>query len=172
LASHCGRPKGQVNEKMRMAPMAKRLGELIHKPVHTVNDCIGPEVDTAVSNLQTGEVLMLENVRFYKDEEKNIPDFAEKLAKNASVYVNDAFGTAHRAHASTEGVCKYVDHKVAGFLMDKEIQFLKSAVDQPVRPFAAIVGGNYSILRIHILNGNKILFVLHRCQSFYQNPSD
>lgn len=121
--------------------MAKRLGELINKQVHTVGDCIGPEVDSAVANLKSGDVLMLENARFYKDEEKNIPEFAQKLAKNATIFVNDAFGTAHRAHASTEGVCKYVDHKVAGFLMKKELAFLKSAVDAPVRPFAAIVGG-------------------------------
>ena len=140
LASHCGRPKG-VTETLRMAPMAKRLAELIKKPVHTVNDCIGPEVDAAVSKLKDGEVLMLENARFYKDEEKNVPEFAQKMAKNIKVYVNDAFGTAHRAHASTEGVTKYVDYKVAGFLLKKELAFLKSAVDAPVRPFAAIVGG-------------------------------
>jgi len=141
LISHCGRPKGQVNEKMRMAPMAERLSELIKSPVTCTSDCIGDEVDKAVANLKGGDVLMLENARFYKDEEKNIPEFAEKLAKNATIYVNDAFGTAHRAHASTEGVCKYVDHKVAGFLMEKELKFLKNAVDAPVRPFAAIVGG-------------------------------
>lgn len=141
LASHCGRPKGQVNEKMRMAPMAARLGELLSKPVGTVQDCIGPEVDAAVGKMAAGDVLMLENARFYKEEEKNVPEFAEKMAKNATVYVNDAFGTAHRAHASTEGVCKYVDHKVGGFLMKKELTFLKSAVDAPVRPFAAVVGG-------------------------------
>lgn len=88
-----------------------------------------------------GDVIMLENARFYKQEEKNDPEFAEKLAKNASIFVNDAFGTAHRAHASTEGVSKFVDHKVAGFLLEKEIKFLKGAVDAPVKPFAAIVGG-------------------------------
>jgi 3-phosphoglycerate kinase len=105
-------PKGAVNDKMRMAPMATRLGELIGKPVATVGDCIGDEVDAAVGKLGSGDVLMLENARFYKEEEKNVPEFAEKMAKNASIYVNDAFGTAHRAHASTEGVSKYVDHKV------------------------------------------------------------
>mmetsp|Transcript_16766 Transcript_16766/g.28434 ORF Transcript_16766/g.28434 Transcript_16766/m.28434 type:complete len:424 (-) Transcript_16766:828-2099(-) len=141
LASHCGRPKGQVNDKMRMAPMAKRLSELIKKPVHTVGDCIGADVDAAVDKLSGGDVLMLENARFYKEEEKNVPEFAEKLAKNASIFVNDAFGTAHRAHASTEGVCKFVDHKVAGYLLEKELVFLKGAVDAPKRPFAAVVGG-------------------------------
>lgn len=141
LVSHCGRPKGAVNEKMRMAPMAARLSELINAPVKTTTDCIGPEVDAAVAAMKGGEVLMLENARFYKDEEKNVPEFAEKLAKNAKIFVNDAFGTAHRAHASTEGVCKFVDHKVAGYLLEKELKFLKSAVDAPNRPFAAIVGG-------------------------------
>jgi len=141
LASHCGRPKGAVNEKMRMAPMGKRLSELIHQPVATVGDCIGPDVDAAVAKLNDGDVLLLENARFYKDEEKNIPEFAAKLAKNTKIYVNDAFGTAHRAHASTEGVCNYVDYKVSGFLLDKELIFLKGAVDAPKRPFAAVVGG-------------------------------
>lgn len=141
LASHCGRPKGEVNEKMRMTAMADRLSELISKPVTAVSDCIGPEVDAAVDKMNGGDIIMLENARFYKQEEKNDPEFAEKLAKNASIFVNDAFGTAHRAHASTEGVAKFVDHKVAGFLLEKEIKFLKGAVDEPVKPFAAIVGG-------------------------------
>lgn len=96
LASHCGRPKGQVNEKMRLSPMAKRLSELINQPVYTVGDCIGPEVDTAVAKLKGGEVLLLENARFYKEEEKNDLEFAKKLAKNTDIFVNDAFGTAHR----------------------------------------------------------------------------
>ncbi len=141
LASHCGRPKGEVNEKMRMTAMADRLSELLSKPVTAVSDCIGPEVDAAVDKMNAGDIIMLENARFYKQEEKNDPEFAEKLAKNASIFVNDAFGTAHRAHASTEGVSKFVDHKVAGYLLEKEIKFLKGAVDEPVKPFAAIVGG-------------------------------
>ena len=158
LASHCGRPKGQVNEKMRMAPMAKRLGELVKKEIYTVGDCIGPDVDNAVAKLKSGDILMLENARFYKDEEKNVTEFAKKLAKNATIYVNDAFGTAHRAHATTEGVTKFVDHKVAGFLMKKELEFLKSAVDAPVRPFAAVVGGLINIkyrLFIHLYLNTK-----------------
>lgn len=141
LVSHCGRPKGQVNPKMSLAPMAKRLSELINNPVLAVSDCIGPEVDNAVSNMKSGDVVLLENARFYKEEEKNVPEFAKNLAKHADVYVNDAFGTAHRAHASTEGVSKFIPHKVAGFLLEKELKFLKNAVDAPVRPFAAIVGG-------------------------------
>eukprot|EP01038_Epipyxis_sp_PR26KG_P005537 gene5537-7655_t len=162
LASHCGRPKGAVNEKMRMAPMAKRLGELINKDVYTVNDCIGPEVDAAVAKLGSGDVLMLENARFYAEEEKNVPEFAEKLAKNASIFVNDAFGTAHRAHASTEGVCKYVDYKVAGFLMDKELQFLKGAVDKPVRPFAAVVGGAKVSTKIPVIES-----LIEKCDKIF-----
>lgn len=162
LASHCGRPKGQVNDKMRMAPMAKRLGELINQPVATVSDCIGAEVDEAVSKMKAGDVLMLENARFYKEEEKNVPEFAEKLAKNATVYVNDAFGTAHRAHASTEGVCKYVDHKVAGFLMEKELTFLKGAVDKPVRPFAAVVGGAKVSTKIPVIES-----LIEKCDKIF-----
>jgi phosphoglycerate kinase len=104
-------------------------------------DCIGEKVDAAVAQLKGGDVLMLENARFYKEEEKNDPEFARKLAKGASIYVNDAFGTAHRAHASTAGVAPYAQHRVAGFLMEKEIRFLHSAVAAPLRPFAAIVGG-------------------------------
>lgn len=141
LTSHAGRPNGQVNEKMRMAPMAKRLAELLGNPVKTVPECVGPEVDLAASNLKSGEVLMLENVRFHPEEEENDKDFSQKLAKNSTIFVNDAFGTAHRGHASTEGVSHFVAHKVAGFLMDKELTYLKSAVDNPKRPFAAIVGG-------------------------------
>lgn len=177
LASHCGRPKGQVNEKMRMAPMAARLGELIGKPVFTVGDCIGPEVDAAVAKLSAGDVLMLENARFYKEEEKNVSEFAEKLAKNSSVFVNDAFGTAHRAHATTEGVSKFIAHNVAGFLMEKELKFLKSAVDRPKRPFAAIVGGAKVSTKIPVIEsliekcdkifiGGGMIFTFYRAQGF------
>jgi phosphoglycerate kinase len=141
LASHVGRPDGQESDKLRLAPMAKRLSELLSKPVATVNDCVGPEVDAAVGKMKAGDILMLENVRFYKEEEKNDKDFSQKLAKNATIYVNDAFGTAHRAHSSTAGVAAYTKYNVAGYLMQKEIKFLKSAVDKPNRPFAAIVGG-------------------------------
>ena len=162
LASHCGRPKGQVNEKMRMAPMAKRLSELIHKPVHTVGDCIGSDVDAAVAKMQSGDVLLLENARFYKEEEKNDSEFAKKLAKNATIFVNDAFGTAHRAHASTEGVTHFVDHKVAGFLLEKEIKFLKGAVDAPKRPFAAIVGGAKVSTKIPVIES-----LIEKCDKIF-----
>ena len=162
LASHCGRPKGAVNEKMRMAPMAERLGNLLGKKVFTVPDCVGPVVDDAVAKLKGGEVLMLENARFYKEEEKNVTEFAQKLAKNATIFVNDAFGTAHRAHASTEGVCKYVDHKVAGFLLEKELKFLKSAVDAPKRPFAAVVGGSKVSTKIPVIES-----LIEKCDKIF-----
>lgn len=140
LMSHFGRPKGKVVEEFRLDPIAKRLGELLGQPVQKANDCIGPEVAKQVDALQPGEVLLLENVRFYAEEEKNDPDFAKSLAKFGDVYVNDAFGTAHRAHASTEGVANYLP-AVSGFLMEKELEFLGSAVEDPKRPFVAILGG-------------------------------
>lgn len=140
LMSHFGRPKGAVNESMRLDPIAKRLGELLGQPVQKVDDCIGPEVAKAVDALKPGEVLVLENVRFYAEEEKNDPEFAKKLASLGDVFVNDAFGTAHRAHASTTGVADYLP-AVSGFLMEKELEFLGGALDEPKRPFVAILGG-------------------------------
>ena len=140
LVSHLGRPKGGPSGKLRMDPIAKRLSELLGKPVKKVNDDIGPEVEAAVNALKPGDVLLLENVRFYAEEEGNDPEFAKKLASLAEIYVNDAFGTAHRAHASTEGVAHYLP-AVAGFLMEKEIDYLGQAVGNPDRPFVAILGG-------------------------------
>ncbi len=140
LMSHLGRPDGQVVEKMRMAPVAQRLSELLHTPVQTATDCIGAEVEAQAHALQPGQVLLLENLRFHKEEEKNNADFARQLAALGDLYVNDAFGTAHRAHASTEGVTRFLPG-VAGFLMEKEINFLGTTLEQPKRPFVAIVGG-------------------------------
>jgi phosphoglycerate kinase len=140
LVSHLGRPKGKFNEKFRMNPVADRLAELLGKPIKKLDDVIGPAVDSAVNAMQTGDVILLENVRFYKEEEENDPEFAKKLASLADVYVNDAFGTAHRAHASTEGVAHYLP-AVAGFLMQKEIDYLGRALSNPNRPFVAILGG-------------------------------
>jgi len=162
LASHCGRPKGQVNEAMRMAPMAFRLSELIGQSVKIVDDCVGEKVDSAASSLRAGEAVMLENVRFYKGEEKNDPEFAKMLAKNSTIYVNDAFGTAHRAHASTEGVTPFMKHKVAGFLMEKELKFLKSAVSNPVKPFAAIVGGAKVSTKIPVIES-----LIEKCDKIF-----
>ena len=140
LMSHLGRPKGKAVETMRLMPVAQRLSELLHKPVQMAPDCIGPEVEALARNLQPGQVLLLENLRFHDEEEKNDPAFARQLASLGDIYVNDAFGTAHRAHASTEGVTHYLPG-VAGFLMEKEINFLGGALENPRRPFAAIVGG-------------------------------
>ncbi len=140
LMSHLGRPDGKVVDKMRLAPAAKRLSELLGRPVQMATDCIGPEVEAQAKALQPGQVLLLENLRFHKEEEKNDPDFARQLASLGELYVNDAFGTAHRAHASTEGVTHYLPG-VAGFLMEKEINFLGSALESPKRPFTAIIGG-------------------------------
>nr|ABR16231.1 unknown [Picea sitchensis] len=141
LASHLGRPKG-VTPKYSLKPLVPRLTELLGVNVLKTDDCIGEEVEKAVASLPDGGVLLLENLRFHKEEEKNDPEFAKKLASVADLYVNDAFGTAHRAHASTEGVTKYLKPAVAGFLMQKELDYLVGAVSVPKRPFAAIVGGS------------------------------
>jgi phosphoglycerate kinase len=140
LASHHGRPKGKVNPKYSLAPVAKRLSELIGQDVQLAGDCVGNVAMEAVSKLQNGQVLLLENVRFHAEEEKNDPTFARDLASLAEIFVNDAFGTAHRAHASTEGVAHYIP-AYAGFLMQKEVEFMGNALERPERPFVAIIGG-------------------------------
>jgi len=140
LMSHLGRPDGKVNEKYRLAPAAKRLGELLGKPVATAPDCIGPEAEAAVAKLKPGDVLLLENLRFHAEEEANDPEFSRKLAALGDVYVDDAFGCAHRAHASVAGVTAYLP-AAAGYLLQKEIEYLGNAVANPKRPFAAILGG-------------------------------
>ncbi|MBC1324771.1 phosphoglycerate kinase [Trichormus variabilis] len=150
LASHFGRPKG-VDEKLRLTPVAKRLSELLGQEVVKTDDSIGDEVAAKVAALQNGQVLLLENVRFYKEEEKNDPEFAKKLAANADFYVNDAFGTAHRAHASTEGVTKFLSPSVAGYLVEKELQYLQSAIENPQRPLAAIIGGSKVSSKIGVI---------------------
>lgn len=150
LASHFGRPKG-VDEKLRLTPVAKRLSELLGQDVVKCNDCIGDEVAAKVSAMQNGQVLLLENVRFHPEEEKNDPEFAKQLAANADLYVNDAFGTAHRAHASTEGVTHYLSPSVAGYLIEKELQYLQNAIDNPQRPLAAIIGGSKVSSKIGVI---------------------
>jgi phosphoglycerate kinase len=139
LCSHLGRPKG-VDDSLRMAPVARRLSALLRSPVKTTDDCVGPQVEAAAQALGPGEVLLLENLRFHPEEEANDPDFARALASLAGLYVNDAFGTAHRAHASTAGVAAYLP-AVAGFLMEKELTFLGKALASPDKPFAAVIGG-------------------------------
>jgi phosphoglycerate kinase len=141
LASHLGRPKGKPVPEMSLAPVAARLSELLRSPVKTVKDCVGPEVEAAVGALAEGEVLLLENLRYHKEETENDPEFAKSLAALADVYVNDAFGAAHRAHASTSGMVEFVGDVAAGFLMKKEIAYLEEALKDPERPFLAILGG-------------------------------
>jgi len=140
LCSHLGRPGGKVVDKLRLTPVAQRLSELLGQPVAKTDDCVGPAVQAVVAAMQPGDVLLLENLRFHAEEEANDPAFARQLADLADVYVNDAFGTAHRAHASTEGVAHYLP-AVAGFLMEKEIDYLSRALENPARPFDAIIGG-------------------------------
>jgi phosphoglycerate kinase len=141
LASHLGRPKGKPEPKYSLKPVAARLSELLGKPVEFAPDCVGPEVEKMVSSLAPGNVLLLENLRFHPEEEKNDPTFATQLAKLCDVYVNDAFGAAHRAHASTVGIVSYVKASAAGFLMHKEIESLHHALTQAEKPYVAIVGG-------------------------------
>jgi len=139
LASHLGRPKGKSNPEMSLKPIAVKLAELLGKPVAMAPDCVGPAVEAMLP--KPGEVLLLENLRFHPEEEKNDPEFSKQLAKLCDVYVNDAFGSAHRAHASTVGMIAFVKQAAAGLLMDKEIEYLTKAVKNPARPCVAILGG-------------------------------
>ncbi|NJR51519.1 MAG: phosphoglycerate kinase [Leptolyngbyaceae cyanobacterium CSU_1_3] len=150
LCSHFGRPKG-VDDKLRLTPVAARLSELLGQPVVKTNDCIGDETAATVAAMKEGDVILLENVRFYPEEEKNNPEFAKKLASVADLYVNDAFGTAHRAHASTEGVTQYLKPSVAGLLVEKELEYLQNAIENPQRPLAAIVGGSKVSSKIGVI---------------------
>ena len=176
LASHLGRPKG-VTPKYSLKPLVPRLTELLGVDVKMANDSIGEEVEKLVASLPEGGVLLLENVRFYKEEEKNDPEYAKKLAGLADLYVNDAFGTAHRAHASTEGVAKYLKPAVAGFLMQKfqELDYLVGAVSNPKKPFAAIVGGSKVSTKIGVIEsllekvdllllGGGMIFTFYKAQ--------
>ena len=150
LCSHFGRPKG-VSDKLRLTPVAARLSELLGKEVKKPSDCIGEEVAAVVAAMQDGDVILLENVRFYPEEEANDPEFAKNLASVADLYVNDAFGTAHRAHASTEGVTKYLSPSVAGKLIEKELEYLQGAIENPQRPLAAIIGGSKVSSKIGVI---------------------
>jgi phosphoglycerate kinase len=141
LMSHLGRPKGGPNAEFSLRPVAAHLGTLLSANVKFASDCIGKEAKSIVETLKPGDILMLENLRFHAEEEKNNPDFAKELASYGDIYVNDAFGTAHRAHASTEGVTKFLKPCVAGYLMKKEIEYLTQAVGNPKRPYVAILGG-------------------------------
>ncbi|MEB3161676.1 MAG: phosphoglycerate kinase [Prochlorothrix sp.] len=175
LTSHFGRPKGKVVESMRLTPVAERLSELLGKPVVKTSDCIGEEVTRQVEAMNNGQVILLENVRFHSEEEENDPEFAKALAANADIYVNDAFGTAHRAHASTEGVTQYLSPSVAGYLIEKELQYLQAAIESPQRPLAAIVGGSKVSSKIGVIEtlldkvdklfiGGGMIFTFYKAQ--------
>ncbi|MBD2091319.1 phosphoglycerate kinase [Microcoleus sp. FACHB-1515] len=156
LTSHFGRPKGdtyeaRVSDKYRLTPVAKRLSDLLGQGVTKTDDCIGEAVQSTIASMQPGQVALLENVRFHPGEEANDPEFAKELASIADLYVNDAFGTAHRAHASTEGVTHYLKPSVAGFLIEKELQYLQNAIENPQRPLAAIVGGSKVSSKIGVI---------------------
>lgn len=142
LMSHLGRPKGEVNEKYSLRPVAAHLVTLLNHPVYFADDCIGEDTKKIVDNLKDGDVLLLENLRFHKEEEKNDEAFSKKLASYGDFYVNDAFGSAHRAHASTEGVTRFIKTCAAGYLMEKELTYLSKVITNPERPFLAILGGS------------------------------
>ncbi len=157
LCSHLGRPKGEFKPEFSLAPVAQRLEKLLNRKITFAADVIGPEAKAAVENIKEGEIVLLENVRFHKEETKNDPDFAKQLASYADIFVNDAFGTCHRAHASTAGVADYIP-AVAGFLIGKELDFLGNALENPVRPFVAILGGAKVADKIGVINNliNKV----------------
>ncbi len=184
LTSHLGRPikkdkdTGEIKITKAgnsLAPVVTRLQELLGDPVAFVEDCVGPQVETAVGHLQNGQVILLENVRFYPEEEDNDAGFAQRLASLAEMFVNDAFGTAHRAHASTAGVTAYLKPSVAGYLVEKELQFLKGAIDNPQRPLAAIIGGSKVSSKIGVIEtllekvdklllGGGMIFTFYKAQ--------
>jgi phosphoglycerate kinase len=175
LASHLGRPKGKPNPKMSLAPVSARLSELLGRPVQQAPDCIGPEVEKLASALKRGGVLLLENLRFHAGEEANDPELAKKLAVLCDVYINDAFGAAHRAHASTAGMVPYVKDSAAGLLMEKELNYLSKAVSKPEHPYVAIVGGakisdkiqflrNFLALADKVLIGGAMTYTFMKAQ--------
>merc|ERR1711937_971738 len=151
VCSHFGRPKDGPEDKFSLGPCADRMGELLGQDVKLAPDCIGDEVAAIVDAASEGDVIMLENTRFYKEETKNEPEFVEKLAAPFDLFVNDAFGTAHRAHASTEGVTKFLSPSVSGFLLAKELEFLDGAISDGEKPLAAIVGGSKVSSKITVL---------------------
>src|SRR5918998_256094 len=159
LASHLGRPKGKVNDALRLKPVADRLSQLLGRPVRMTGDALGPGVLDAVGKLRPGDLLMLENLRFHSEEEANDPKFAESLAKLADVYVNDAFGAAHRAHASTEGIAHLLP-SVAGLLMERELEALSRLLERPPKPFHAVIGGAKVSDKLSVLEA-----LLRRCQA-------
>ncbi|HEX9829793.1 MAG TPA: phosphoglycerate kinase [Bacteroidota bacterium] len=175
LMSHLGRPKGKPKPEFSLRPAAERLAKLLGKPVQMASDCIGDAVKQIAENLKDGECLMLENLRFHNEEEANDPGFAKQLAGLGDVYINDAFGTAHRAHASTEGVTKFMSTSAAGYLMQKELEYLGRAVENPVRPYVAILGGSKISGKIDVIQnlmskvdalliGGGMMFTFYKAQ--------
>lgn len=152
LMSHLGRPKGEKNPKYSLNVVVEFFASVLGKPVLFSDDCIGPDNKIVIDNMKEGDILLIENLRFYNDEEKNVPEFAEKLASFGDIYVNDAFGTAHRAHASTEGITHFIKQCAAGYLMEKELKYLASAIDDPKRPLCAILGGSKISGKIDVLD--------------------
>jgi phosphoglycerate kinase len=182
LASHLGRPKGKPEPKYSLKPVAGRLSELLHKPVAFAPDCVGAEVEKMVGELKNGDVLLLENLRFHGEEEKNDPAFAKQLAALCDVYINDAFGAAHRAHASTAGIVAYVKVAAAGFLMQKEIEALSHALTKAEKPYVSIVGGakisdkielveNFINIANTILIGGAMAYTFFRAQGIETGKS-
>ncbi|PIS30775.1 MAG: phosphoglycerate kinase [Candidatus Marinimicrobia bacterium CG08_land_8_20_14_0_20_45_22] len=151
LMSHLGRPKGKKTPEFSLKPVAERLQKYLRNKVYFSPDCIGIEVKSLVNSLQNGEVLLLENLRFYAEEEKNDPDFSAKLADLADIYVNDAFGTSHRAHASTAGICQYIPQRAAGYLLEKELHYLHDYLENPAKPYTAVLGGAKVTGKIEII---------------------
>ena len=159
LASHLGRPKGKVNDALRLKPVADRLSQLLGRPVRMTGDALGPGVQVAVDKLRPGDMILLENLRFHAEEEANDPEFAKSLAGLADLYVNDAFGAAHRAHASTEGITHYLP-SVAGLLMEREVDALQTLLERPAKPFHAVIGGAKVSGKLEVLEA-----LLSRCQA-------
>ena len=177
LMSHLGRPKGKVNPDFSLAPVAAKLAELLGSPVTMAKECIGAEVTEQVLAMKDGDVMLLENLRFHPEEEANDPDFSKKLAELGEVYVNDAFGTAHRAHASTEGITHFITTAVAGYLIEKELLYLGKALQEPERPFVAILGGSKISGKIDVLEnlfkkvdtvliGGAMVFTFFKAQGY------
>ncbi|HET9943294.1 MAG TPA: phosphoglycerate kinase [Terriglobia bacterium] len=182
LASHLGRPKGKPEAKYSLRPVAARLGELLGRNVQVARDCVGPEAEALSNNLKDGEVLLLENLRFHAEEEKNDPEFAKQLARLCDIYVNDAFGAAHRAHASTAGIAAFVQPAVCGFLMQKELDALGHAMTKAEKPYVAIVGGakvsdkielieSFLNLATHILIGGAMVYTFLRAKKIATGKS-
>jgi len=175
--SHLGRPKGEADPAFSLKPVQKRLSELLDREVKFAEDCVGEEAEKLAASLKPGDVLLLENLRFHKEEKKNDPEFAKKLASYADMYVNDAFGTSHRAHASTVGVTEYFDKVVCGLLLEKELVYLKDKVEDPARPYTAILGGakisgkidtiQHLLKKVdHLLVGGGMIFTFYKAMGY------